>query len=124
MINSVETSLGTVLVDRYGFTIYLLTADNPTFSNCTSFVCNTVWPPVLATGGGVAGPGVQQSLLGTIPLPDGTQQVTYAGHPLYTYIGDRKPAQTSGQGIKSFGGIWWVLSATTGAAITGAVSIL
>lgn len=124
MINSVHTSLGTVLVDQDGYVLYLLTADTPNSSNCTSLLCNTVWPAVLASGGGVAGAGVQQSLLGKLQLPNGTTQVTYGGHPLYTYVGDGKPAQTAGQGIKSFGGIWWVLSAATGSAITGALSML
>ncbi|HEY2214764.1 MAG TPA: hypothetical protein VGH31_06890 [Acidimicrobiales bacterium] len=124
MIGSVHTSLGTVLVDQEGYVLYLLTADSPTSSNCTSLLCNTVWPAVLASGGGVAGSGVQQSLLGTLRLPDGTTQVTYAGHPLYTYVGDGMPAQTAGQGISSFGGIWWVLSAASGSAITGALSML
>jgi predicted lipoprotein with Yx(FWY)xxD motif len=124
MIDAVKTSLGTVLTNSSGFALYLLTADSPTRSNCTTFPCTTIWSPVWAAGGGIAGSGVQQSLLGTLRLPDGIEQVTYAGHPLYTYIGDLQPAQTSGEGIKSFGGIWWVLSATSGAAITGTLSML
>jgi predicted lipoprotein with Yx(FWY)xxD motif len=117
-IDSTNTDLGTVLTNNLGFTLYLLTADSPTRSNCTSFLCTSVWPPVLASGGGTAGTGVQQSMLGTLHLANGTVQVTYGGHPLYTYLGDRKPGQTTGQGVSSFGGVWYVLSAATGQAIT------
>ena len=73
---------------------------------------------VSQTRAGAAGPGVSQSMLGTLHLSNGTVQVTYGGHPLYTYLGDRKPGQTTGQSIKSFGGIWYVLSAATGQAIS------
>jgi predicted lipoprotein with Yx(FWY)xxD motif len=123
-INSVHTPRGTVLTNSSGFALYLLTADSPTRSNCTSTLCNTIWRPVWASGGGKAGPGVQQSLLGTLPLANGIEQVTYAGHPLYTYVGDLSPAQTTGEGIQSFGGVWWVIAASSGAAITGALSPL
>jgi predicted lipoprotein with Yx(FWY)xxD motif len=124
MIDAATTPRGTVLTDSSGFVLYLLTADSPARSNCTTFPCTTVWRPVWAAGGGTAGSGVQQSLLGTLRSPDGIEQVTYAGHPLYTYIGDLKAAQTSGEGIQSFGGVWWVLSAATGAAITGSLSMI
>jgi predicted lipoprotein with Yx(FWY)xxD motif len=59
-----------------------------------------------------------------VTLADGMKQVTYGGHPLYTYLGDRSPGQTTGEGIQSFGGIWWVLSATSGSAITGKLSMI
>jgi hypothetical protein len=54
------------------------------------------------------------SMLGTISRSDGTKQVTYAGHPLYFYAGDSAAGQTNGQGINSFGGIWGVVSASSG----------
>jgi predicted lipoprotein with Yx(FWY)xxD motif len=117
VINAAPTDRGMVLTNSLGQTLYLLTADSPTRSNCTSLVCTTVWPPVLAAGGGTAGVGgVQQALLGSLHLPDGLVQVTYAGHPLYTYIGDNRVGETNGEGIKSFGGIWFALSAATGQA--------
>ncbi len=116
VINAASTNRGTVLTNSLGQTLYLLTADTPTRSNCTSLVCTTVWPPVLAEGGGTAGSDVQQALLGSLHLPDGMVQVTYAGHPLYTYVGDNKVGETNGENVKSFGGIWYVLSAATGQA--------
>jgi predicted lipoprotein with Yx(FWY)xxD motif len=117
VINAGPTDRGMVLTNSLGQTLYLLTADSPTRSNCTSLVCTTVWPPVLAAGGGTAGiGGVQQSLLGTLYLPDGAVQVTYAGHPLYTYLGDNKVGETNGEHVKSFGGVWFTLSAATGQA--------
>jgi predicted lipoprotein with Yx(FWY)xxD motif len=116
-IKAMTTSLGTVLVNNAGHTLYLLTSDGPTNSTCTALLCATIWPSVKAAGGGVAGPGVQQSLLGTVHRPDGSVQITYGGHPLYTYVGDLLAAQISGEGISSFGGVWYVLDAATGAAI-------
>jgi predicted lipoprotein with Yx(FWY)xxD motif len=117
-IHAVPTNLGMVLADSSGRTLYMLTADNPKFSNCTTIPCTIIWPPVKASGGGIAAPGVQQSLLGTLRLPDGSTQVTYAGHPLYTYQGDSGADQTFGERVSSFGGIWYVLSAATGKVIT------
>ncbi len=60
---------------------------------------------------GVAGPGVRASLLGTTKRKDGQLEVTYNRHPLYYFVTDRKPGQTTGQGVNQFGGPWWVLSA-------------
>jgi predicted lipoprotein with Yx(FWY)xxD motif len=48
---------------------------------------------------------------------DGTRQVTYAGHPLYRFVGDSAAGQTSGQGLDDFGGAWYVVAAS-GRAIT------
>jgi len=89
-------SLGFVLANSAGQTLYLLTGDTSNHSNCTAIPCSLVWAPFTTTGAGVAGPGVEQSLLGTIELPDGDLQVTYAGHPLYT--GGNGADDTSGEG--------------------------
>jgi Secreted repeat of unknown function len=68
-------------------------------------------PPLLTTGKPVAGPGVRASLLRTTKRKDGTLEVTYGGHPLYSFVTDRKPGDTTGQGLNQFGSPWWVLSA-------------
>jgi predicted lipoprotein with Yx(FWY)xxD motif len=68
-----------------------------------------VWPP-LTSAKGVAGHGLSASALGSIKRPDGTTEATYAGHPLYTYVGDAKPGDTRGQGLDQFGAEWYVLA--------------
>ena len=105
-----KTSLGTILVDSKGITLYDFVKDKGTTSVCYG-ACAALWPPLLTTGKPVAGPGVHASLLGTTRRKDGKLEVTYGGHPLYYFVTDRKPGQTTGQGVNQFGGPWWVLSA-------------
>ena len=109
------TKLGQILVDGKGITVYLFVADTGTTSTCNS-ACATVWPPVLTTGAPQAGTGATASLLGTTTRTDGTIEVTYAGHPLYYFVQDKSPGDTTGQGVNNFGGLWWVMS-PAGAAI-------
>ena len=111
-----DAKLGQILVDEEGKTLYLFVADKSTSSTCYSS-CATLWPPVLTTGAPAAGSGATASLLGTTTRTDGKVEVTYAGHPLYYFIQDKKAGDTTGQGIDGFGGLWWVLS-PAGAAIT------
>lgn len=105
-----STRLGQVLVDGKGRTMYLFAADSGTKSTCNSSACVQYWPPVLTTGAPQAGTGVNASLLGTTTRPDGTTEVTYAGHPLYYFISDNKAGDVTGQGINGFGGPWYVVS--------------
>jgi predicted lipoprotein with Yx(FWY)xxD motif len=105
-----KTKLGTILVDSKGVTLYDFVKDKGTTSVCYS-ACAALWPPLLTTGKPVAGPGVRASLLGTTKRKDGKLEVTYGGHPLYYFVTDRKPGQTTGQGVNQFGGPWWALSA-------------
>jgi predicted lipoprotein with Yx(FWY)xxD motif len=107
-----QTRLGKILVNGRGFTIYAFTRDRRNRDNCaSSHVCITVWPPVTTVGAPIAGPGVRSSLLGTITLKNGRRQLTYAGHPLYTYIADTRPGQTSYVNILQFRGRWPALNA-------------
>jgi predicted lipoprotein with Yx(FWY)xxD motif len=108
----------TILVDARGRTLYMYVSDSGGTSACVNdptYHCSKVWPPLLTTGGVVGRGGVKQKLLGTIDRDDGTTQVTYKGHPLYTFHGyqsvkaDRKSGDVNGQG---FIGVWWVLSPT------------
>jgi predicted lipoprotein with Yx(FWY)xxD motif len=104
-----NTSLGSILVDSTGRTVYLFKADVGAKSACTG-ACATAWPPLLAKGTPAAGTGLTASTLGTITRSGGNHQVTYNGHPLYLFIKDKKPGQTTGQGVTAFGAAWFALS--------------
>jgi predicted lipoprotein with Yx(FWY)xxD motif len=99
------TTIGgvSVLTNSSGRTLYWFAPDTPSKSVCYG-TCAAYWPPVI--GNPVAGPGVTISKIATIARTDGTIQVTYAGHPLYTYIGDTAPGQASGNDINLNGGFW------------------
>ena len=92
----------TVLTNASGFTLYWFAPDTATRSACYG-TCASYWPPV--TGTPPAGPGVTGTLA-TIKRSDGTPQVTYDGHPLYTYVGDTAPGQGFGNEINLNGGLW------------------
>jgi predicted lipoprotein with Yx(FWY)xxD motif len=109
-INLGSTKLGQVLVDSKGQTLYLFLADKGTASSCNSSSCVQYWPPVLTNGAPLAGGGVTASLLGTTTRADGSIQVTYAGHPLYTFVTDRMAGDVTGQGVNAFGAPWYVVS--------------
>lgn len=100
--------LGTILVDGSGKTLYLFAADTGTTSTCYG-QCATYWPPLLTNGAPQAGTGVNASLLGTTKRTDGTEEVTYAGHPLYFVVTDHNPGDATGQAVNNFGGPWYVV---------------
>jgi predicted lipoprotein with Yx(FWY)xxD motif len=102
-------NLGTILVDSQGRTLYMFAKDSGTKSACFG-ACATAWPPLRDNGKTAAGTGLNASLLGTTPRSDGNPQVTYNGHPLYTFVMDQKPGDTKGQGVTAFGGSWFALS--------------
>jgi predicted lipoprotein with Yx(FWY)xxD motif len=104
-----KSPLGLILVDSKGITLYDFPPDKGTTSVCYG-ACAALWPPLLSHGKPLAGPGARASLLGTTKRKDGKLQVTYGGHPLYSFVTDRKPGQTTGQGVNQFGGPWWVIS--------------
>ena len=104
-----KSPLGRILIDSKGITLYDFVKDKGTTSTCYG-ACAALWPPLLTTGKPIAGPGVRASLLGTTKRNDGKLEVTYGGHPLYYFVTDRKPGQTTGQGINQFGAPWWVIS--------------
>jgi predicted lipoprotein with Yx(FWY)xxD motif len=103
------TKLGKILVNGKGVTLYLFMKDKKGKSACTG-ACANAWPPLLTKGRAHAGGGAASKMLGTTRRADGTTQVTYNGHPLYTFIGDNnKPGSTAGEGSKAFGAEWYVL---------------
>jgi len=105
-----STSVGTVLVDGRGRTLYLFTAD-PTAKSACYGQCAAVWPPFLTSDAPVKVGAAKQALLKTVKRKDGTLQVVYAGHPLYFFSGDTRAGQTKGEGIVHFGGSWYALNA-------------
>jgi predicted lipoprotein with Yx(FWY)xxD motif len=114
------TSLGKILVDSKGRTVYLFKKDRGTRSACFG-ACASAWPPVRAGVKPTVGSGAKASLAGTTKRSDGASQVTYKGHPLYLFTGDQKAGQTSGQGVKAFGAAWYAVS-PAGGQVSGATS--
>jgi len=106
-----KTALGKVLVDARGRTLYLFEKDTRGRTACYG-ACATYWPPLVSAAKPHAGNGVRASLLGVTKRKDGKRQVTYAGHPLYTYVGDTKAGMTTGEGLTDFGGTWDAVAAS------------
>jgi len=104
-----SSGLGRIVVDAKGHTLYLFEKDKNRRSACYG-PCATYWPPLLTHGKPIARAGAKQSLLGTTRRANGSQQVTYGGHPLYRFALDRKAGDTSGQGLQDFGGGWDAVS--------------
>jgi predicted lipoprotein with Yx(FWY)xxD motif len=104
-----STGLGDVLVDRQGRTLYLFARDSGTASACTG-ACAVNWPPLLVQGAPLVDTGATPSGIGRTTRPDGLRQLTYSGHPLYTFVNDKKPGDTNGEGISAFGGSWFAVS--------------
>ena len=103
-------SVGTVLVNSSGFTLYMFEPDAKRRVTCTA-LCAATWPPLKIAPGArlVAGPGVRADLLGSDPDPSGGRVVTYDGWPLYTYASDVQPGWYNGQDIDLNGGYWYVM---------------
>ena len=100
------------LVNSAGFTVYEFSKDHMRDKCQRIRGCTTVWPPLMVTEPPTAGPGVEQSLLGTVELRHhGGMQVTYAGHPLYTHPEDPGPGEIYYFGVKEFRGFWYGLTA-------------
>jgi predicted lipoprotein with Yx(FWY)xxD motif len=107
-----KTSVGTILVNGRGFTLYAFTKDSRNHEACQSISgCPSVWPVVSGAAKPTLGPGVKRSLVGTITLKGGKKQVTYGGHPLYTYSADGGPGQTFYVNFQQFGGHWPAVNA-------------
>jgi predicted lipoprotein with Yx(FWY)xxD motif len=101
-----DPTLGQILVDDKGMTLYAFTKDTADKSTCTGG-CLTNWPPLLTQGSPKLGTGVDDSKIGSALLADGTRIVTYYHMPLYYFAKDTKPGDTSGQGV---GGVWFVVN--------------
>src|SRR2546426_1150650 len=109
---SVHSSrFGQILFDGRGFALYGFTKDPRGRSACSG-ACPKVWPPYIVRSAPRADAGVKSSLLGTTRRADGRLQATYAGRPLYYYVGDRAPRQILCQNVSEFGGLWLVVRPT------------
>ncbi len=104
-VNLVDTSLGKVLVDGKGMTLYMFTADSAGTATCYE-ACAQSWPPILGTA--TPGTGLDAEDFATTTRTDGTTQATFYGMPLYLFAGDAAPGDVNGQGV---GGKWYVLGA-------------
>ena len=109
IVSTASTSLGRILVNSRGHTLYLFAKDRNGKSACSG-KCATFWPPLIAAGKPRAAAGVKASLLGTTKRADGRLQVTYNHHPLYTFKKDTKKGQTNGEGLSAFGATWYAVS--------------
>lgn len=98
----------TVITNSKGFTLYAFAPDTSTKSNCNGS-CTKFWPPL--AGPVTAGKGVTGKI-GTIKRSNGAVQATYNGHPLYTYVGDTKAGQDTGNNLNLSGGFWKVVPVT------------
>ena len=112
---------GAIIVNGKGYTLYASSADTAKKSACASS-CATIWSALAVSGVPKLAPGLNKSLAGDVVRADGSHQLTYGGHPLYTYLADTGPHLVNGQGLKSFGGTWYVVSAKTGKLITKKLS--
>ena len=115
-----QSKLGGILVDSHGHSLYLFERDQKGKSSCYGG-CAGEWPPLIASGKPHAKSGVKAALLGRTKRRDGRWQVTYRGHPLYTFSGDTSRGQTNGEGLDDFGG-WWYLISPAGAKVVGSTS--
>jgi predicted lipoprotein with Yx(FWY)xxD motif len=101
--------LGEVLVDSEGRTLYAFSGDKGGAPSCEG-ACAKAWPPLLDENGEPQpSNGTGAARLGTVEREDGTTQVTYAGHPLYSFGGDKAPGDANGNGSSAFGGTWSAL---------------
>ena len=104
--------LGKVLVDGYGLTLYLFVPDDHSGRSTCNGYCATQWPPLTLPSGvttPVIGAGIDRALVGTTRRGD-VLQVTYAGWPLYRWIGDTSAGQSTGEGIRNSGGLWYAVN--------------
>lgn len=109
---TVKTSrFGQILFDGRGYVLYAFTRDTAGRSKCRG-ACARAWPPYIVKSRPRAGAGVAAGRLGTTKRANGSLQVTYAGRPLYYYVGDRKAGQILCQNVTEFGGVWLVVRAS------------
>ena len=114
-VKTAQIGGATVLTSSTGLTLYTFAPDTSTKSACDA-ACAQSWPPVTGpvTASGVTG------TFGTIKRSDGTTQATFAGHPLYTFVGDTAPGQATGNGVNAFGGLWYEITSTGSRPAAGA----
>lgn len=105
----IDSPYGEILADRSGRALYLFTKEKSDRSRCYKG-CATAWPPLKTRRKPRVGKGLDRELIGTTRRRNGSKQVTYNGKPLYFYVDDRKPGRVGCQDVRSFGGLWLVVS--------------
>jgi predicted lipoprotein with Yx(FWY)xxD motif len=104
-----KSPAGPILATGNGDTLYDFVPDTPTHSACLNDGCVFQWPPLVVHGPVRIEKGLVPSLVGTLKRPDGSTQLSYSGHPLYTYNLDVTPGMVTGQAIDQNGGLWYVI---------------
>ena len=104
-----KSPAGPILATGNGHTLYDFVPDTATHSDCVDDGCVFQWPPLVVNGPVHVQKGLDSSLVGTLKRPDGSTQLSYGGHPLYTYNLDVTPGMVTGQAIDQDGGLWYVL---------------
>ncbi len=117
-VTAATSSLGKIITDGQGRTLYQFAKDTGMQSNCNG-ACASNWPPFTAKSKPAAGSGVSASAIRLVKRSDGARQVTLDGHPLYYFSGDQSAGQTNGQGLDNFGAKWWTVG-PSGAKVTAA----
>jgi len=107
-VGAQKSAYGQILFDGRGFVLYAFTKDTRGRSACAG-KCAAAWPPFVVTRRPAVAKGATGALLGTTRRADGRLQATYAGRPLYYYVGDRQPGQILCQNVTEFGGVWLVV---------------
>jgi predicted lipoprotein with Yx(FWY)xxD motif len=102
------SAYGRILFDGRGRALYAFTRDRRNRTTCFG-PCLSAWPAYTVRGALRPGSGVERAKLGTLRRLDGRRHVTYAGKPLYYYVGDRRPGQVLCQNVREFGGLWLVV---------------
>ena len=108
-IGAANENLGKILVNSQGRTLYLFQKDSGTTSECTG-ACAANWPPLRANSPPRIGGGANASLVASTMRSDGSRQITYNNHPLYTFVKDTRAGDTNGEGLTAFGGTWYAIS--------------
>ena len=106
-----SSQYGRMVFDGRGFALYAFTRDRRGPSRCYG-ACARAWPPYIVKSALRAGPGTKRSLLGTVRRRDGRRQLTYAGRPLYYYVGEKRPGQVLCQNVSEYGGLWLIVRGT------------
>jgi predicted lipoprotein with Yx(FWY)xxD motif len=106
-----RSPVGPILATGGGNTLYDFVPDTPTHSACVDTACIFQWPPLIKSGPIEVGKGLNTALVGTLARPDGSTQISYGGHPLYTYNMDVTPGMVTGQAVDQDGGLWYVINA-------------
>jgi len=109
VVSTAKTSLGTIIVNSNGRTLYLFKKDRNGKSACSG-QCAAFWPPLITSAKPRVTGGAKASLIGTTRRADGRLQVTYNHHPLYTFVKDTKAGQTNGEGVNAYGAVWDAMS--------------